>query len=260
MQCKDIEIALEQEGLEPISDEARAHLAECRECRSYYADLTSLVDAARKLPTEIAPPERVWHALRAQLEEEGIIRTPAPIAVVPAERGSFWQSISEFFQSRVLATATVGILIVAATVFQIRRDSAVHIVPPVQTIGTAPVAAVTPQATVPAAVAQKLNPAQPPQTAKTRAHSPEAPPVFASAARALDDQEPVATGMILASTSPVDVSLRDNLKKVNEFIADCEAHLKEQPQDELTREYLSAAYEQKAELLSAMIERGRSIN
>jgi hypothetical protein len=87
-----------------------------------------------------------------------------------------------------------------------------------------------------------------------------APQSFASAAQALDDQEPLATGMILASSSPVDVSLRDNLKKVNEFIADCERHLKEQPQDELTREYLSAAYEQKAELLSAMIERGRSIN
>jgi len=54
--------------------------------------------------------------------------------------------------------------------------------------------------------------------------------------------------------------LRDNLKKVNEFIAECERRLKEQPQDELTREYLSAAYQQKAELLSAMIERGRSIN
>ena len=74
------------------------------------------------------------------------------------------------------------------------------------------------------------------------------------------DQEPVATGMILTSTSPVDASLRDNLKKVNEFIADCERHLKQQPHDELTREYLSAAYQQKAELLSAMIERGRSIN
>jgi hypothetical protein len=76
----------------------------------------------------------------------------------------------------------------------------------------------------------------------------------------LDDQEPVATGMLLTSSSPIDASLRDNLKKVNEFIAECERHLKEQPQDQLTREYLSAAYQQKAELLSAMIERGRSIN
>lgn len=239
MQCKDIELVLEQEGLEPLPAEARTHLAECRECRSYVADLTSLVDAARKLPSEIAPPDRVWVSLRAQLEAEGIIRTPAD--AVPTERVPFWQSIGDFFRNRALATAMVGILIVAATVFQVRRDSSVRVVAPVQ-----------------AAKTELAPPIQ--KTPAAKAPAPPASPVFASAARALDDQEPVATGMILASTSPVDVSLRDNLKKVDEFIADCERHLKEQPGDELTREYLSSAYEQKAELLSAMIERGRSIN
>lgn len=56
MQCKDIEVVLEQEGLEPLSNEARAHLAECRDCRSYVADLTSLVDAAKKLPRKSLLP------------------------------------------------------------------------------------------------------------------------------------------------------------------------------------------------------------
>ena len=254
MQCRDIEIVLEQEGLEPLPEEARAHLAECVECRSYVADLRSLVDVARKLPTEIAPPERVWVSLRAQLEAEGIIRTP--VDVVAAQPTSFWQSIHAFFSNRVLATATVGILIVAAAVFQIRRDH------------------VTEDTPRPVAV-QRVPPAPPPVTASsnrqttkptaTPAQSPapplvNAPTEFASTAQALDDQEPLATGMIASSNSTIDASLRDNLKKVNEFIADCERHLKEQPQDELTREYLSAAYQQKAELLSAMIERGRSIN
>jgi hypothetical protein len=210
MQCKEIELVLEQEGLELLPEDARAHLAECRDCRNYIADLTSLVDAAKKLPSEITPPDRVWISLRAQLEAEGIIRTPAEI--VPAESASWWPSISAWFRNRVVATAVVGILIAAAAIFQIRNDRAVP-------------------------------------TGE-----------FAGTAQALNDQEPVATGMILASTSPVDASLRDNLKKVNEFIADCERHLREQPQDELTREYLSAAYQQKAELLSAMIERGRSMN
>jgi hypothetical protein len=210
MQCKELELVLEQEGLEPLPEGARAHLAECRDCRNYIADLTSLVDAAKKLPSEITPPDRVWISLRAQLEAEGIIRTPAEIVL--AESASWWPSISALFRNRVVATAMVGILIAAAAVFQIRSDREVP--------------------------------------------SGE----FAGTAQALNDQEPVATSMILASTSPVDASLRDNLKKVNEFIADCERHLKEQPQDELTREYLSAAYQQKAELLSAMIERGRSMN
>ncbi|MGB8473553.1 MAG: hypothetical protein WCE61_05640 [Candidatus Acidiferrum sp.] len=238
MQCKDIELVLEQEGLEPLPAEARAHLAECPDCRSYIADLTSLVDAAKKLPPEIAPPDRVWISLRAQLEEEGVIRTPADI--ITAERVSFWASIGEFFRKRSLATSMVAILIVAATVFQVRREST----------GPQP-------APPPIQVAKAV----PPPVARTpKAPESQAAEGFDQAARALDDQEPVATGMILASTSPVDISLRDNLKKVNEFIADCESHLKQYPQDELTREYLSAAFEQKAELLSAMIERGRSLN
>jgi hypothetical protein len=230
MQCKDIELVVEQEGLEPLPEDARAHLAECRDCRNYIADLTSLVDAAKKLPSEITPPDRVWISLRAQLEAEGIIRTPAEI--VPAESASWWQSISAYFSDRVLATAMVGILIAAAAVFQIRSDRSTPRLDPRKSVETLPAQAI-----------QEVPSGE-----------------FAGTAQALNDQEPVATGMILASTSPVDASLRDNLKKVNEFIADCERHLKEQPQNELTREYLSAAYQQKAELLSAMIERGRSIN
>ncbi len=232
MQCRDVELVLEQEGLKPLPDEARAHLAECRDCSNYIADLTSLVDAAKKLPQEITPPERVWISLRAQLEEEGIIRTPAD--VVPVEPASWWQSINTFFSNRVLATSMVGILIIAAAVFQIRSDRSTPALEPLKSVQ------------IPT----------PPPPAVQEVPSGE----FAGTAQALNDQEPVATGVILTSTSPVDASLRDNLKKVNEFIADCERHLKEQPQDELTREYLSAAYQQKAELLSAMIERGRSIN
>jgi hypothetical protein len=245
MQCKDIEIVLEQEGLEPLPAEAREHLAECLECRSYVADLTSLVDAAHKLPSEIAPPERVWISLRAQLEAEGIIRTPAdPVTVEPA---SWWDSINSFFSNRVLATAMVGILIVAAAVFEIRKDKVSDDARPLRQ----DVRGVQPPPQVTTSSDQKLHSAPSASTA---------PAEFAGTAQALDDQEPVATDMILTSRSPIDASLRDNLKKVDEFIADCERHLKEQPQDALTREYLSAAYQQKAELLSAIIERGRSIN
>src|SRR5271168_1438097 len=136
MQCKDIELVLEQEGLEPLPQEARAHLAECRDCRNYVADLTSLVDAANKLPAEITPPDRVWISLRAQLEAEGIIRTPAD--VIPAEPASWWQSIHAFFSNRVLATTMVGILIVAAAVFQIRSDKSVPPASPVTTATTEP--------------------------------------------------------------------------------------------------------------------------
>jgi protein involved in temperature-dependent protein secretion len=63
-----------------------------------------------------------------------------------------------------------------------------------------------------------------------------------------------------ASLSPVDTSLRQNLQQVDEFIADCEQRVKEQPSDELAREYLTNAYQQKAQLISAMMDRGGSLN
>jgi hypothetical protein len=66
--------------------------------------------------------------------------------------------------------------------------------------------------------------------------------------------------MQLAGNSTMDVSLRQNLDIVDKFIVDCEQRVKEQPQDDLTREYLSGAYQQKAELISAMLERGGSGN
>ena len=223
MQCKDVEIFVEQEGLAPLSEAVNSHLAGCRECRNYIADLTSIVDVARKMPSEIAPPDRIWVSLRAQLELEGIIREP--VFAPPVERASWWRGVGDLFRSRGLATATVGLLIVAATVLQIRNDDSAALNPP--------------PSIQPSIIASES---------------------FAATRTVLDDQEPVARGMILASTSPVDASLRENLQKVDDFIADCERRVKEEPQDDLAREYLSGAYQQKAELLSAMMDRGGSIH
>jgi hypothetical protein len=89
--------------------------------------------------------------------------------------------------------------------------------------------------------------------------APPSDPIFATA-HALDEQEHDLSNMQLAGTSPVDTSLRQSLKQLDEFIADCERRVKEEPRDDLAREYLAAAYQQKAELLSAMMDRGRSVN
>jgi hypothetical protein len=221
MLCRDVEVVVEQEGLAPLPAEVSAHLSECRECRNFLADLTSIVDVARKMPSEIAPPERVWISLRAQLESEGIIKEP--VLAPEVERASWWHGFSDLFRNRALATATVGVLIAAAAVLQITNDNRVN----------------EPSSLQPSVVA--LND-------------------FTATRTTLNDQEPVARGMILASTSPVDASLRDNLQTVDDFIADCERRVKEEPQDDLAREYLANAYQQKAELLSTMMDRGGSVN
>jgi len=208
MQCKDVEVVLEQEGWTPLPEAARDHLAGCSACQNLVEDLTAIVATAHLLPAEIDPPARVWTSLRAQLEEEGIIKLAA------AERASRWHGFSDVFRTRVLATAAVGLLVIAAVALQIEHPTA-------------------------------------PAT--------EARNVYEDAATVLNADEANLSQMQLGG-SVVDVSLRQNLDIVNKFIADCEQRMKEEPRDDLAREYLTGAYQQKAELLSAMMERGGSVN
>jgi hypothetical protein len=230
MQCNEVESVLEQDQIAPLPEEARTHVAGCSACQNLLADFHAIIAAAERMPAEIAPPERVWISLRAQLEAEGILR--AQPDVVAADSNSWWHYLAALFRGRTLATAGVGLLIAAAAIFQIRSPD------PRRSAGPAPI------------------------TAAAAASDP-----FVTTAAALSEQELDLANMqrasasaSRASTSPVDASLQKNLHDLDEFIAECSRHLKEQPQDELAREYLAAAYQQKAELLSAMIDRGRSVN
>jgi hypothetical protein len=206
MQCNELESVLEQDGIAPLPEAARAHLAQCDACRGYVADLTSIVATAHLLPIEVEPPARVWVSLRARLESEGLIKTNKPVVRASSWLGSF----QDLFRSRVLATAAVGMFVVGGIALQMQKPA-------------------------------------------------EAEP-FREVAMALDQQERDLTSVNQARTSDADASLRQNLRTLDDFIADCKHHVKEQPQDDLAREYLSSAYSQKAELLSAMMERGGSVN
>ena len=55
--------------------EARVHLHDCSHCRGLVEDFGALQTAARELSAaDPEPPARVWTSLRAQLEQEGLIR------------------------------------------------------------------------------------------------------------------------------------------------------------------------------------------
>jgi len=124
-------------------------------------------------------------------------------------------------RGRMLATAAVGLLVIAAGYFQVKRQPRVQEVP---TIVVEP---------------------------------------FAQAGATLDQEElnlgPMQNAS-LSSGSTTDNSLRENLATLNAFIKECRKRLQEDPHDQLARDYLSAAYQQKAEILAAMMERGRSVN
>ncbi|HKT45937.1 MAG TPA: hypothetical protein VJP87_00295 [Candidatus Acidoferrales bacterium] len=228
MQCKDIEVALETDELAALSESARLHLASCVSCRNTVADFKAILEAAHTFQAEVEPPARIWVSLRAQLAAEGLIHEPASAPVVAEV--PWWQPIAQLFSQRALAVSLVGCLLVAAAILELRRPSA---------------------------------PAEAPAATASSAPSASSGPVddqLFHTAQTLDEQEHDLSNMIQASTSPVDTSLRQNLKDLDEFIAECERHLKQSPHDQLAREYLAAAYQQKAELLSAMIDRGRSVN
>jgi hypothetical protein len=211
MQCRDVEEVLEQEGLAPLPEAVRGHVAGCRQCQGYIADLETIVSAAHELPAEVEPPSRVWVALRTQLELEGIIKEPVTAAPT-AEPVSWWSRFGQRFGGRALATLTVGAVLAAAAILQLHQP-------------------VEPATSNDSGIPELLN-----------------------------KQEADVRNMHLASTSPVDATLDQNLREIDGFIADCERHLKQTPQDELAREYLADAYQQKAELLAAMMDRGRSVD
>jgi len=57
-----------------------------------------------------------------------------------------------------------------------------------------------------------------------------------------------------ASESPVTASLHKNLEIVDNYISLCENSVREEPENELAREYLYEAYQQKADLLARIDE------
>src|ERR1700751_2815441 len=122
MQCTEIERAIAESGLLQLPEAARAHVASCPSCTALIEDFAAIVTAAGQIPAEADPPARVWVALRAQLEAEGIIRQPQ--FDVAAERVPWWHGFRQLFSGRLLATATVALLIVAAGSYQHLRQPA----------------------------------------------------------------------------------------------------------------------------------------
>lgn len=222
MQCKDVARAIEQDGIAPLPRRVLHHASGCAACSSLIADMQLIVDLASELPAEVEPPARVWTALRAQLRSEDIIQEPGNAGV--SSRAPWWESLAYLLRGRVLATVALALLVVTVGIyFEARRTTAVD-------------------------------------------HLPGTPVIvepFAAAASSLDQEEQSLGAMQTASatdSSPVDASLRENLATLNAFIKECRKRLQEDPNDQVARDYLAAAYQQKSEILAALMERGRSVN
>src|SRR6516165_8796548 len=266
MRCKELQAVLEEEGLGPLPLEAQGHLAECPGCQDFLADLSAIVTAARQFPAEVNPPDRVWISLRAQLAAEGIIREEVPVGL--SAKVPWWPSISQFFQPRMLASVGAGVLVVLAGAYFAKRPApggvslnSVPAQPQIREVAKSdapPAAKQAPLGAVksePVVVHRVSVPPSPPRKSPDLRPSPSENAFLGEAALALNRTENDLPG---PGNAMADAAMRANLRTLNEFIAECKDRLAENPQDRLTREYLNVAYQQKAELLSAMMDSGRS--
>jgi hypothetical protein len=252
VQCHDVLEAIEVHGLSPLPEIVREHLSDCPECQGIVADFQCILSAAHELPAEVEPPARVWLSLRAQLVAEGVIRENVFSETVPAENLAistpWWPGFSALLHGQALAIAAVGVLLFAAAVFEVRHNSVLPVHPATQSPVVAETSNPTQFPTEPQA------PAQPPPTAAQ---------VLRDSGATLRTQERelhTAQNAGTLPSSPVDDSLQQDLVTLDAFITDCEQHLQANPEDQLARQYLAAAYQQKAELLAEMLDRGRSVN
>ncbi len=199
--------------------DARVHVRECVHCRSLVEDMDAIRQTAGAWAAEEAdPPAFVWVSLKAQLEQEGLIRD-AVHAGEPSqkERSRGWLAgIFTVVPRPALAGAYLLALIAGS--FALTGPSAKQLNESRWISGT--------QDSTGAMSAQL-------QTAERDSVS------------AMAGSDPVVTA-----------SLHDNLAIVDNYIALCEKSVREEPENEIARDYLYDAYEQKADLLAQMTERG----
>jgi hypothetical protein len=232
MQCNQFEQALIEQGDGPLPAPALAHVEICEMCRSLTADFSAILDAASELGAEdIAVPERVWISLRNQLDAERLIHHLAPTA--QNWRGGWWTA----FQRPAMAGAFLSLILAAAALVGVGS--------------TWSPSEFSYQSEVPAgAPAMAMR-------------SPGAPrlednPVLAAEdvfnAEAINVGDDLIPGFQQRDTAVTD-SLRRNLGIVDNLIVLCEKSVHEEPDNQMAREYLYGAYQQKAELLATAMNR-----
>ena len=225
--CREFLACLEpwMEGERP--QDAQAHLRACRACSSVVSDLELIHSEARNSSAEQDAPERVWTSLRAQLEQEGLIRETVPategaahdVAHVASPRTGWFNSLFPRLPRPVLAGAYLAALIAVAFALSgpvNRRVNEARWLKGTQ-ISTSPLSA------------------------------------------QLDFAEQNSNSYVTRANPAVTASLHQNLALVDKYIALCEKSVNEEPQNEVARDYLYEAYQQKADLLTQMTERGENV-
>jgi hypothetical protein len=221
MSCHVLERILEREPDGPLPEAVAIHLDGCADCQALEADFGAIGAAALELAQEeVAPPEWLWTRIRAELKAEGRIREPENAR--ESVRAGWWTA----FQRPAIAGAVLGVSLIVAGLFGM--------------------GGVATQAPTSAALE--------PTSANLVSEQAEAQAVDSQTAGSLDASE--ATIDSLPQRDPqVAEELHHDLGEIDNFIAVCEKSVQQQPDNEMAREYLYDAYQQKAQLLAVAMDR-----
>jgi hypothetical protein len=204
--------------------DAQAHVRTCSHCSGVIQDLEMIQGEARSWRAEEQDaPERVWTSLRVQLDQEGLIRETIPAsedrAQVTTPRTGWFAGLFPRLPRPVLAGAYLAALVAVAFALS-------------------------------GPVNRRVNEARWLKGTQTSTSPLSAQLNFA---------EQNSNSYVSRSNPVVAASLHQNLAIVDNYIALCEKSVSEEPQNEVARDYLYEAYQQKADLLTQMTERGENV-
>jgi len=220
----DLELAAYLQGEE--QPQLAAHVQECPFCYSVLADLEGIRLASSELTTE-EPPARLWANIRASLMAEGIIRPSGA-----SWRRWSWGWLTAAWLHNPVAVAALGCLLVLG--IGLMKSPRFGI------LGSGF-----------ARVARTSNP-------ESRDTNPGEWSSVTDVAGALNPMETSYQASALSLEPSVKETYQKSLDSLDGEIRECLKSIKQEPDNSLAREYLLAAYEQKARVLeSALYLEGR---
>ena len=219
--CRDFQGRFEPSDDSPRDDappdlNVQAHLRDCPSCRTFIEDLGKIRAAGAQLAaSDPEPPARIWFSLRAELEKEGLIRDTHAKPRSKSWLGELLRGRFSVVPRPVLAGGYLAALLAIAFGLSGPINSRIN--------------------------RQRWLDGTQSSTEPLSAQ-------LMSAEKASFSSLPV-------SETPVTASLHQNLEIVDNYISLCENSVREEPENELAREYLYEAYQQKADLLAQLNER-----
>ncbi len=221
-ECKKFLTWLELWNPDDQSAQVPQHAQNCASCTAVLDDLKAIHSEARSWDaSESEPPEHIWTSLRAQLQAEGLIRSTESERLAPQLVSSpgWLERLFGQFPRPVLAGAYLSILVAAGF-------------------------ALSGPLNRPSNEARWLEGTQ-------IATSPLSAQLNSFEQNSLAPRRPL--------NPAVTASLQQNLAVVDNYISLCEKSVQEEPQNEVARDYLYEAYQQKADLLAQISERGENV-